>query len=104
MPIRERYPELTETGLFDRMDAVYITGRQAVLDWESIVDGEHGTMLILPHVDRDGWRGVGCHFHSARVAIPRHPRRRLGEVEQLFQVVARALPVTMLAAVVATAA
>ena len=63
-PIREQFPELGPTGLFDAMDAVYLSGIPRDIAWNSVYDGKPGTLLILPWHDPSGTViGVGCHFH-----------------------------------------
>lgn len=70
-PIREQFPALGESGLFDVMDAVYLSGVWREMPWSSVYDGQPGTMLILPWHDEHGVViGVGLHFHPA----PRLPR------------------------------
>ena len=62
-PIREQFPTLGESGLFDVMDAVYLSGVAREIPWASVYDGKPGTMLILPWHDDDRIVGVGLHFH-----------------------------------------
>ena len=63
MPIRRRFPELRGSGLFSAMDRVYLSGQAEEMDWTSLVDGEEGTMLILPWLEEERVVGVGLHFH-----------------------------------------
>lgn len=66
MPVRERFPELSDTGVFEAMDRVFLTGDPAEIAWSSISGGSPGTLLILPWYDEDGSiAGVGCHHYPA---------------------------------------
>jgi hypothetical protein len=78
-PIREQFPQLRDSGLFEAMDTVLITDSAIEMAWSSVYDGEPGTMLILPWHDATGEvYGVGLHFHpcgrsfglDSRVLLP----------------------------------
>lgn len=79
IPIREQFPQLCSSGLFEAMDAVYITGEATEMAFRSPLDGATGTMLILPVHGPDGALfGVGLSF-----ATNERPRARVLSVPEL---------------------
>lgn len=100
MPIRERFPELGGTGLFEAMDAVYITGEPIGMEWRSIVDDAVGTMLILPDYDEDGaLSGVGLHWHPCGRPVATRAPRRVPSGTALGRLVPAASPLLLVALV-----
>lgn len=97
VPIREQFPQLRLSGLFEAMDTVYITGEPIEMAWHSITDGSPATMLVTPVYDEDGGVcGVGLHCYP-------HQSSSRGSIRRLRGAAVRALPVTMLVVSVASA-
>lgn len=81
-PVREQFPELGGTGIFDAMDTVYLTGRECEFVWHCPYDEAPGRMLIIPWHVAGSVAGLSCHFH---VDEPR-PRRVAPDLAHVAQV------------------
>lgn len=76
LPVRERFPQMVTSGVFEAMDAVYLSGQPIEMPLTSVGDGAVGILLIRPWRVAGEVAGVSCHHYPYSELSPQPPTAR----------------------------